>query len=217
MITLYYTSEATSLRTLWLLRELDVPFRMMEMKFGSQGERPDQDPSIRSLGRVPSLVDGDVRLLESGAVVQYLCERFPAKGLGRELGHPERYTWLQWVHYAETITAHTAATQARRSPFFPAAQRSAVMQKLEQIRFESVIYPVEMQLRDRDYLLASGFSAADICIACSIRQAEPFIDLPRFTRVSQHYARVAARPAATRLNMAPIRHGIGPEMRSPPV
>ena len=57
---------------------------------------------------MPCLVDGDTRVFESGAIIQYLGERYdseanPSGLLHRAPKHPERTDWLIWLHYAETM------------------------------------------------------------------------------------------------------------------
>jgi len=92
-------------------------------------------------------VDGDFRLFESGAIAEYLCERHIDSGLGRIEGDPERYVWLQWIHYCETMAVHTAALVQQRF-FIAAADRSPMIAKLEGRRLEKSVQVLEAQLID---------------------------------------------------------------------
>src|SRR5688572_17179033 len=102
-LKLYHCHETRSMRTLWLLHELGIPFELETMPFDHKVLRAPEYLAIHPLGRIPALVDGDMRLIESGAIAEYLCERYDDGKLGRPLGHPERYQWLQWIHFAETV------------------------------------------------------------------------------------------------------------------
>jgi glutathione S-transferase len=182
------------MRSLWLLHELSVPFELVEMPFDLKVMRSADYLSVHPLGRVPCLTDGDFRLFESGAITEYLCERFTRPGLGRLAGDPERYEWLQWLHYGETIAVH-AASLVQQQYFIAPPDRSAVIAKLEGRRLEKAVQVLESQLSDREYLLRTGFSAADIGVGYSVHLASRLIDLAKFTGVSLYLERLRGRPA----------------------
>jgi glutathione S-transferase len=182
------------MRSLWLLHELQIPFELVEMPFDLKVMRSAEYLSVHPLGRVPCLVDGDFRLFESGAIAEYLCERHPEAGLGRLAGDSERYEWLQWVHYGETIAVHAASLVQQRY-FIAPAERSAVIAKLEGRRLEKAVQVLETELTDRDFLLRTGFSAADIGVGYSVHLASRLIALAQFAGVSRYLERLRARPA----------------------
>jgi glutathione S-transferase len=182
------------MRSLWLLNELRAPFELIDMPFDLSVMRSKEYLSVHPLGRVPCLVDGEFRLFESGAIAEYLCERYPEARLGRLDRDPERYEWLQWIHYAETIAVHGASLVQQRF-FIAAADRSAVVAKLESRRLEKAVQVLEAPLLDRDYLLATGFSAADIGIGYSLHLADRLIDLGKFSKILDYLERLRKRPA----------------------
>ena len=194
MLTLYHCAETRSMRSLWLLHELDVPFELIDMPFDLAVMRSREYLSVHPLGRVPCLLDGEFRLFESGAIAEYLCERFPQPGLGRLLGDPERYEWLQWIHYAETIAVHAASLVQQRY-FIATADRSAVVAKLESRRLEKAVQVLESPLSEREYLLRTGFSAADVGIGYSLHLADRLVDLEKTPAVRAYLARLRGRPA----------------------
>jgi glutathione S-transferase len=182
------------MRSLWLLNELQLPFELIDMPFDLSVMRSRDYLSVHPLGRVPCLMDGEFRLFESGAIAEYLCERHPAAGLGRLAGDPERYEWLQWIHYAETVAVHAASLVQQRF-FIAAADRSPVVAKLEGRRLEKAVQVLESPLIDRNYLLRTGFSAADIGVGYSLHLADRLIDLAQFPKVSRYLVCLRDRPA----------------------
>ena len=182
------------MRSLWLLNELQIPFELIDMPFDLSVMRSADYLAVHPLGRVPCLVDEGFRLFESGAIAEYLCERHPESGLGRPPGNAERYEWLQWIHYSETMAVH-AASLVQQQYFIAAADRSAVVAKLEGRRLEKAVQVLEPQLIDRDYLLRSGFSAADIGVGYSLHLADRLVELARFPNVARYLERLRARPA----------------------
>jgi glutathione S-transferase len=121
------------MRSLWLLNELDIPFELVDMPFDLKVMRSAEYLSVHPLGRVPCLVDGAFRLFESGAIAEYLCERYPLAGLGRLAGDSERYEWLPWIHYSETMAVHAAALVQQRY-FIALAGFVGVSRYLERLR-----------------------------------------------------------------------------------
>jgi glutathione S-transferase len=194
MLKLYHCAETRSMRSLWLLNELQIPFELIDMPFDLSVMRSADYLAVHPLGRVPCLVDGDFRLFESGAIAEYLCERYAEGGLGRLERNPERYEWLQWIHYSETMAVH-AASLVQQSFFIAAADRSAVIAKLEGRRLEKSVQVLEPQLCDRDYLLRTGFSAADIGVGYTLHLADRLIELTKFPNVARYLERLRSRPA----------------------
>jgi glutathione S-transferase len=182
------------MRSLWLLNELKIPFQLIDMPFELSVLRSADYLAVHPLGRVPCLADGDFRLFESGAIAEYLCERYSEGGLGRLEGHPERYAWLQWIHYCETMAVHAASLVQQRF-FIAAADRSPMIAKLEGRRLEKSVQLLEAQLIDRDFLLPTGFSAADIGVGYSLHLADRLINLTKFPHVARYLERLRARPA----------------------
>ena len=162
MLTLYHCSETRSMRTLWLLNELHVSFELEEMPFDIRVTRSPEYLAVHPLGRVPCLKDGDFTLFESGAIAEYLCERFPGPAMGRLMGDPERYEWLQWIHYSETMAVH-AATLVQQLVFFKEADRSAGLIKLESARLKKCLAVVEAHLLDRGHAAGHGLQRRRHC------------------------------------------------------
>jgi len=197
MIRLHHCHQTRSMRTLWLLTELDVPFEIRVHPF----DRSLRDPeylSLHPVGRVPALeIDGDV-IWESGAIAEYLCDRFPEAGLGRAPGDPDRAEWLIWMHFAETVSQHAAALTQQHIALYDAAMRSPIVTKLEAKRLTKCYAAIEGRLstpvENRDYLLTSGFSAADIGVGQAVYMARHFARLDGFPETEAWMARLAERP-----------------------
>jgi glutathione S-transferase len=79
--------------------------------------------------------------------------------------------------------------------FIAAADRSPVIAKLEGRRLEKAVQVLETRLADREYLMRSGFSAADIGVGYSLHLADRLIDLAKFPTVMRYLRRLRARPA----------------------
>ena len=198
MITLHHVPQSRSMRVLWLLNELDVPFQLVEHPFDKSLRRP-EFLTLSPAGRVPALEIEGERMFESGAMVEYLCEKFPDRGLGRLPGDMGRMDWLMWVHFAETISQHVAILTQQHIMLYDDAMRSPVVMKLEAARLKKCYAAIEAQLstpvENRDYLLTSGFSACDICVGHAVYMGRHFVRTDAFPEVSAWMERITGREA----------------------
>ncbi len=198
MIILHHAEQTRSMRTLWLLHELDIDFEVSIHAF----DKSLRDPSylaISPAGRVPSLeIDGE-RMFETGAIAEYLCERFSPDRLGRMPGAPDRMAWLVWVHFAETLSQHCAALTQQHIALRDDAMRSPIVMQLEAARVVKCYDAIEARLKDgmgaRDYLLSSGFTAADVGVGQAVYMAQHFARLDNHPNVAAWFERITDREA----------------------
>ena len=198
MITLHHCPQTRSMRTLWLLHELGVEFRVVVHPFDKSLRRP-EFLSLSPAGRVPALEIEGERMFETGAITEYLCERFSPDRLGRSPGSPDRMAWLVWVHFAETLSQHAAALTQQHVVLYEDRMRSPTVMKLEAARLGKCYDAIEARLgpleESRDYLLNSGFSAADISVGQAIYMARHFRGLEGHPELSARYDRITERRA----------------------
>ena len=192
MIELYHCKGARSMRSLWLLHELGIEFKLHEIEFSMAALRTPEYLAVSPLGRVPCLTDNGQTIFESGAICQYLCENYDTNNLFRAPGHSERAQWLQWIHFAETIAVH-GASLIQQKVFIAPEKRSEVVQKLESRRLFISLEILEPILSKHDYLLESGFSAADTAVGYSVHLAQQFIDIAPLKSISKYYELISNR------------------------
>ncbi|MEO0402566.1 MAG: glutathione S-transferase family protein [Pseudomonadota bacterium] len=198
MITLHHCPQSRSMRTLWLLRELGVEFRVVEHPFDKSLRRP-EFLKLSPAGRVPALeIDGQ-HMFETGAMTEILCERFSPDTLGRRADSPDRSDWLIWVHFAETISQHAAALTQQHVALYEDHMRSPIVMKIEAARLGKCFDAIEARLggggTDQAYLLASGFSAADVSVGQAVYMAAHFATLDAHPATAAWYARITERSA----------------------
>lgn len=193
MIRLHHAHQTRSMRTLWLLHELGVAFEVVVHPFG-KNLRDAAYLKLNPAGRVPALEIGDEVLFETGAIAQYLCELHPQAGLGRAPGHAERADWLVWLHFAETVTQHVAALTQQHIVLYDDTMRSPVIMKLEAARLGKCFGALDDRLAGREYLLASGFSAADVACGYAVYAGSHYVKVAEFEALSAWFDRLRARP-----------------------
>lgn len=197
MIRLHHCPQTRSMRTLWLIQELGLDAEIRIYPFDKTLRSP-EFLALSPAGRVPALeIDGEV-MVETGAITEYLCERFSPDGLGRSPGSMERMDWLVLVHFAETLSAHAAALTQQHVMLYDDAMRSPILTRLEARRLEKCYAALEARLTKgfaARTLLESGFSAADVSVGQAVYMGRHFAALEPFPALADWYARMAARPA----------------------
>ena len=192
---LYHVAETRSMRNLWLMHELDLTFELVAMPFDHKVLRAKEYLNVAPLGRVPAFVDGEMTLIESGAITEYLCETYDKEGrFGRHPGHPERYDWLKWIHFSETIIV-PCQNLNQQYMFVPPEQKSDIVIYFETRRLGKCLDVMEQALKGQDYLLPSGFSAADTSAGYSVYFASGLVSLDGHPLVKAYLNRLKERPA----------------------
>ncbi|MGO8915338.1 MAG: glutathione S-transferase [Stellaceae bacterium] len=102
MITVHHLNNSRSQRVLWLLEELGVPYEIKRYQRDPQTMlAPASLRAVHPLGKSPVITDDGVTIAESGAIVEYLVERYGAGRFAPPVGTPERLRYSYWLHYAE--------------------------------------------------------------------------------------------------------------------
>ena len=101
MIKLYLTPSTRAGRVAWLLEELEMEYELEVLPFTKEGLKSPEHRSRHALGRVPVIEDGDVSIFESGAIIQYILDKYDDKGLKPDVNSSEYPYYLQWFHYCE--------------------------------------------------------------------------------------------------------------------
>jgi glutathione S-transferase len=102
MITVHHLNNSRSQRVLWLLEELGVAYEVKRYERDAKTMlAPPELLAVHPLGKSPVIVDGNVTVAESGAVIEYLIDRHGAGRLIPPAGTAERLRYTYWLHYAE--------------------------------------------------------------------------------------------------------------------
>jgi glutathione S-transferase len=102
MIVVHHLNNSRSQRILWLLEELGLPYEIKRYKRDLQTMlAPTSLREVHPLGKSPVITDGELTLAESGAIIEYLIERYGNGRLVPALGSSEHLRYTYWLHYAE--------------------------------------------------------------------------------------------------------------------
>lgn len=193
-IELWHVPQSRSFRVLWFLHEAGLPYRLHLLGFDGSSLRTPEHLARSLAGRVPAVTLEGAPMAESAAIMEYLAEtRAPA--LGRPPGHPERMAYLEGLHYGETIGQHLANLTQHHVILREPQMRSPTVMRLEAARLVKTLTGALARMAGRDWLLPSGFSAADIAVGYGVWQARYFLQPEEVPGLSAWQSRIASRPA----------------------
>lgn len=101
MLQLHHLETSRSSRVIWLLEALGTPYELVRHKRGPDRRAQADLAAVHPLAKAPTLVDGDLVLVESATILRYVSERY---GQGRFMppaGTNARALHDQWLDYAE--------------------------------------------------------------------------------------------------------------------
>ncbi|MFC3151460.1 glutathione S-transferase family protein [Litoribrevibacter euphylliae] len=101
MIKLHHLNNSRSQRLLWALEEIGLPYEIIRYERDPKTMfAPDSLKKVHPLGKAPVLVDGEITLAESGAIIEYLLQTHGNQFLPEQSGKAYQ-NYLYWMHYAE--------------------------------------------------------------------------------------------------------------------
>ncbi len=217
MITVHHLETSRSQRVLWLLEELDVPYEIVLYKRNRKTRlAPPELKAIHPLGKSPVITDGDVTVAESGAILEYLAERYGRNaqgdlaGLLPQPGTPEHLQSRFWMHFAEgslmnwlvmKLVFMTIPTQPM--PFFvrPIARQlcAQVLKKLVDPNVGTALAFIEDHLGKHAWFAGEQLSIADFQMSFPVEAALARSGgHKRYPNMRAYKERMEARPAYRR-------------------
>lgn len=211
MITVHHLNNSRSQRVLWLLEELGLPYEIQKYQRDPKTMlAPPELKAVHPLGKSPVITDSGAVVAESGAIIEYLLDRYGEGRLRPAAGTPERLRFTYWLHFAEGTAMNPLLMKLvfnrilhAPMPFFakPIARGIAnkVLGSFVDPNIRSQLDFMEAELGKSDWFAGSEFSAADIQMSFPLEAAaqRAGLDASR-PRLSAFLKRIHARPAYRR-------------------
>lgn len=211
MITVHHLNNSRSQRVLWLLEELGAPYEIVRYQRQPDMRAPATLRAIHPLGKSPVITDDGRTVAESGAIAEYLVERYGNGRLAPASGTEERLRYTYWLHYAEGslmpllfLKLVFGIIAGRPMPFFIKPVVRGVTSKVEQgliaPQLELHFQFIEAELGKSAWLAGEELSAADVQMSFPLEAAtgRGGADRQRYPRIHAFMDRVRARPAYQR-------------------
>ena len=210
MIKLYALKQSRAYRIAWLLELLQVDYQLEILERDKQTFlAPNSLRNIHPLGKSPLITDGELTLGESGAIVEYLLQRYdPQHNLKPTIDSPNYPQYLYWLHYAEgsimpllLISLIFNRIDAQKVPFFV----KPIVRKITGSVRASFIDPqlklhldyIEQTLAGKKWFLGEQLTGADIMMSFPL-QALVLKGLEGYPNINDYVARIEQEPSYQR-------------------
>ena len=124
MIDIYHVPGTRSVRVIWLCEELGLPYRRIPVDFSADYRASPEWREKNPVGKVPVMTDGDLTIFESGAMVQYLLDRYGEGRLQPPPGTAEHAFFLQWCWFSEATFARPLGEIVNHRRALPESEQS---------------------------------------------------------------------------------------------
>lgn len=201
-ITLFHAPMSRSVRVRWCLEEMGLPHTVENLgpitgdQRGNMGG--DAYRAVNPLQKIPAMKDGDVIMLESVAMVEYLVTKYGPTELAVTPDEPDYARYLEWMHFCEGTMAMAVNLTLAHNVLLPEAQRNPGLAKWARSEVDKQLKLIaERGLGEgREFLAAGRFTAADISIGYILyllKVVKQFDGAPEPVRA--YFDRLRDRPA----------------------
>jgi len=196
MITVF--GEGRGFRVVWLLEEMGLPYRLRPVDLLVGVENDPEFLAINPAGFIPAIQDGDVTMVESIAIMEYLMARYGPTPLAPGPHDPAFPAYQQFLHLGEAGLAASIYFVNGARNLAPEAERHnwSAGQALDV--FETRLGLVTRQLARSPYLAGEAFTAADISVTYALQLAQRSVGFPLGEAERAYVARTSGRDAYQR-------------------
>ena len=194
-LRIFHAPNTRGIRPIWLCEELGLPYEVVPVDFSAEYRASPEWRALNPVGKVPVLQDGDLTMMESGAMVDYILARYANGAFDLAPDHPEYAHLRQWMWFAEATLARPLGEIVNHGREFAGAARiDAVVTEMAD-RSVMSLEAVGEHLASRSYLVADTFTAADIMMGYSLLIGRLLV-ADRFpASLADYWERLSARPA----------------------
>ncbi len=193
MLKLYSAPRTRSIRVAWLLEEMAQSYELISGEFQQTGSKffIQSTPT----GKYPTIDDDGVILMESGAITEYLLDKYGEQGLRPARGSAEHGEYLQWLHYADATAFSPLGVVVWLTVYRDDGADHPQLVEDARGRVGAALKPLDDRLQGRRFLLGKTFSAADIMMAFTLTAAATLGMLTPHPNLTAYLARLTQRPA----------------------
>lgn len=192
---LYEFAPTRSIRARWILQELGVDFEAISIDLPARQHHGAEFLELNPAGKVPVLVDGDLVLSESVAIVLYLAEKYPDRGFIPT--DPElRAEVYRWILFTVTELEQPLWRISKHTAIFPEEMRIPADVALARREFLPMAAVLENHMKCRAYVVGDRLTAADFIVAYTLDWADMVDLLGDCPNLRSYLERMYARPRA---------------------
>lgn len=192
---LYEFAPTRSTRVRWMLQELGVNFKAVTVNLAAGEHRRPEFLKINPAGKVPVLVDGDLVLTESVAILLYLAEKYPHTGL-IPTDLKQRSQVYRWLLFTATELEQPLWRISRHTALYPEHLRLPAEVSLARQDFTDMAAGLENQMQGCQFIVGNTVTIADFVCAYTLDWANEVRLLDDCPQLLRYMEQMYARPNA---------------------
>ena len=197
MIEIYHAPLTRGIRPIWICEELGLEYTVVPVDFSAEYRASAAWRRMNPVGKVPVLVDGGLTMFESGAMVQYLVDRYGGgdrPALQPEPGTSEHALYLQWSWFAESTFARPLGEIVNHRRVFAEGERNEAAMAEMRERSRLCVTALEDAVADSTWILGETFSAADVMLGYSLKLHTELVPGELPDALARYWAALSTRP-----------------------
>ncbi len=199
MLKLFGLFPSRSNRVHWALEEIGAPYEFYHLDFAAGEAQSSVFLALNPGGKIPVLQDGELTLTESGAICNYLGDKYSDSGLVPESGSQLRAVYDQWMFFVQSELEQPMWTKAKHKFAIPKTYRVAGINPTAEWEFSKAVEVLSKGLGENDCILGDTFSMADIMISHTLGWAKIANFEIEQENVRAYLDRQLSRPAVARM------------------
>ncbi len=199
MIILHHLNRSRSKRIIWLMEALEIPYEIKAYQRDAQTQlAPPELKKVHPLGKSPVIEDNGQVIAESGAIIEYLTEKYGRGRLAPQKDSREYPLYLQWLHFAES----SAALPLLLCYFVGMEEsKTSFLEDYGKKEFALILGYLNNHLTENKWLLGESFTAADIMLSFIVEMSEHMGALQgKYPALQRYLQDLGKTPGAQRAN-----------------
>lgn len=194
MLKIYHAPRTRGFRVIWLCEELDIPYEINPVDFSPAYRASPAWRALNPVGKLPVMTDGELTMYESGAMVQYVVDKYGDGRLQPERGTAEHAIYMQWSWFGEATFARPLGEIVNHKRMFAGKGVPGVINEMKD-RSRLCAQAVSDAIDGQTWILGDKFSAADIMLGYTLRLYGLLMDEDLPGNAAGYWGRLIARPA----------------------
>ena len=194
MLKIYHAPGTRGFRVIWLCEELGISYQIVPVNMAPAYRASAEWRKLNPVGKVPVMSDGGLTMFESGAMVQYVLDKY-GKGELQPVHDTDTYgIYLQWCWFAEATFGRALGEIVNHKREFKDAPMQDVIDEMKS-RSRLAAQAVDKALDGNQWILGNAFSAADIILGLTLRSYLKHMEGALPGNVASYWDRLTGRPA----------------------
>lgn len=192
MLTVHHLNNSRSQRILWLLEELELPYRIEKyQRLSPVPLAPPELKQVHPLGKSPVITDEGHTIAESGAIIEYILDRYGKGRMRPDRGSDDHVRYIEWMHYAEGSAMLPLLLQLYAG--FLGEGAAPLRPRIDSEIANNLSY-IAAAVDGRDFIVGDALTGADVQIVFVLEAAEASGLLKGHPALETYLSRLQQRP-----------------------